>query len=277
MADKKKSSARIGDVVLKLLLIAVIIALAVVEIWYRAQSAPTQTVIDLYNSLSRLCGALAALIFMIEFSFLRILHPLGNKNFKGLLFILPALAVAINNFPWVSMATGDCSLNANASDIIFYAFICLCVGLFEELAFRGCALMIFLKKRRTTRLGVFMAIFWSSVIFGAVHLVNIFVASPGAVLLQIGYSALIGGMCCMVLLETGNIWLCVLTHALYNFAGGVVGQLGGGTIWTGEEIALTALVGVAVAVFSVWRFMTMPLENAEQLFEKEKKKNDDNV
>ena len=111
-----------------------------------------------------------------------------------------------------------------------------------------------------------MAIFWSSVIFGVVHLANIFVASPGAVLLQIGYSALIGGLCCMVLLETGNIWLCAIIHALYNFGGGVVSRLGGGTIWTPAEVALTAILGALVAIFSVWRFLTMPLERAEELF-----------
>ena len=277
MADNKKSSASMAEIVRKVLLIAVIVALVGVEIWYRSQSAPSATVSDLYNSLSRLCGALAALIFMIEFSFFRVLHPLGNRKAIGLLYILPALAVAINNFPWVSMAMGDCSISANAGELIFYAFICLCVGLFEELAFRGCALMIFLRKRRTTRLGVFMAIFWSSVIFGIVHLSNIFVASPGAVLLQMGYSALIGGLCCMVLLETGNIWLCVITHALYNFAGGVVGRLGSGTIWTSEEVALTAILGVLVAIFSVWRFLTMPIERADQLFKKEKKENYDNI
>ena len=133
--------------------------------------------------------------------------------------------------------------------------------------------MLFLKKRRHTRLGIFMAIFWSSVIFGAVHLVNIFISSPGAVLLQIGYSALIGGLCCLVLLETGNIWMCVIVHALYNFAGGVVPRLGEGEIWTAPEVAITAIIGVIVAALSVWRFLTMPLSCADDLFKKKTGKN----
>ena len=119
MSDKKR---RIGEIARKAILIVVIVALVGVEIWYRAQSSPSQTVIDLYNSLSRLCGAFAALIFMIEFSFLRILHPLGNRKIIGLVYILPALAVAINNFPWVSMASGDCTLSANTKEMLFYAF-----------------------------------------------------------------------------------------------------------------------------------------------------------
>jgi membrane protease YdiL (CAAX protease family) len=280
MTNKRKLSLSGGEIIRKALLILIICALALIEIWYRGQNDPSDIITDWYNCLSRLCGAFAALIFIIEFSFLKILHPLGNKRLSGMLYTLPALAVAINNFPWVSLAMGDCSIQADVHQIVFYAFICLCVGLFEEFAFRGCALMILLKNRRTTRLGVFMAIFWSSVIFGIVHLINIFVSSPGAVLLQIGYSALIGGLCCMVLLETGNIWLCAVIHGLYNFGGGIVSRLGNGTIWTAQEVAFTAIIGVAVAVFSVIRFLTMPLELADELFlnnKKHKKENYDNV
>ena len=259
-------SARTGEIIRKSLLVLMLVLMVVIEVWYRSIDNPTELVSDCYNSASRLCGAFVALIFMIEFSIGKILNPLGNRRLKAIIFILPALAVAINNFPWISMASGDCTIDAKFYDIIFYAFICLCVGLFEELAFRGCALMLLLKKRRKTRLEIFMAIFWSSIIFGIVHLANIFFASPGAVFLQIGYSALIGALCCIVLLETGNIWLCVFTHALYNFAGGVVPRLGQGRIWTSEEIAFTAVIGVAVAFICIWRFFVMPVERAEELF-----------
>ncbi len=274
MSDHVKKLRFTGELVRKIALVLLLIAVIAVEIWYRQYDAPTEFISDCYNSISRLCGAMVALIFMIEFSLCRVLNPLGNKRIKGFIFILPALAVAINNFPWVSLLSGDCTLDASAADIMFYAFICLCVGLFEELAFRGCALMLLLRKRRVTRLGIFMSIFWSSVIFGAVHLVNIFVSSPIAVLLQIGYSALIGALCCIVLLETGNIWMCVFTHALYNFAGGVVPRLGRGEIWTAQEIAFTAVVGVIVAILCVWRFFVMPIERADELFVKEKEKYD---
>lgn len=269
MSDNLQTNAkknRFGETFRKISLITLLIAVVVLEIWYRMQSSPTELLTDVYSSVSRFLGALVALVFMVEFSFGTILHPLGNKSVKKLLFVIPALVIAVNNFPWVSLLAGDCSLDASFKDMAFYAIICLCVGLFEELAFRGCALMLLLKKRTATRLGVFMAIFWSSVLFGIVHIANIFISSPGAVLLQIGYSALIGGLCCLVLLETGNIWICVFVHALYNFAGGVVPRLGTGTIWTGPEVALTAVLGVLVAVYSVYRFLTMPLSSAENLF-----------
>ena len=250
----------------KVTLILLLLVIAAIEICYRLQSEPSEQLNDIYNSLSRFLGSLVALIFMIEFSLGKILHPLGNRSAKALVFVIPALIIAVNNFPWVSFLTGDCRIDASVWDIAFYGVVCLCVGLFEELAFRGCAFMILLKNRTDTRLRTFMAIFWSSVLFGAVHLVNLFVSSPGAVLLQLGYSALIGGMCCLVLLETGNIWICVIIHAVYNFAGGVVPRFGEGIIWTGAEVAITALFGVAVAAFSVYRFLTMPQSAVKKLF-----------
>ena len=70
-------------------------------------------------------------------------------------------------------------------------------------------------------------------------------------MLQIGYSFLIGGMCSVVLLKTGNIWYCVILHAVYNFAGGVVPNCGSGIIWDTPTVILTAVVAVAVAAYVI--------------------------
>ena len=144
-ADNKTSKARrratLGETLRKIILLVLLAAVVAIEIWYRMQSAPTELMSDCYNSFSRLAGGAVALIFMIEFSFEKILDPRGNKRLKALIFIIPAFAVAINNFPWVSFLAGDCTLSASTGDLLFFAFMCLCVGLFEELAKlgeRGC-------------------------------------------------------------------------------------------------------------------------------------------
>ena len=260
------SEKRKGTIV-KVLFLIMLALLILIEVWYRSQSLPSETVTDIYNSASRFIGGVVAILFMIEFSFAHIIDPRGNKSVVALLLCLPALAVALNNFPWISFFAGDCSFEASVEDMLFYGLICFCVGFFEEFAFRGCAFMFLLRKRADTKLRVFMAIFWSSVIFGVVHLVNMFTSSPAAVLLQTGYSALIGGLCCLVLLETKNLWLCVFIHSLYNFAGGIVPRFGGGQIWTAQEIAITAIVGVAVAIYAVVRFIKMPIVSVGNLFD----------
>ena len=136
---------RFGEVFRKIALVTLLAAVVVLEIWYRTQSSPSELLTEIYSSASRFLGALVALVFMVEFSLSSVLHPLGNKSLKKLVFVIPALVIAVNNFPWVSFLAGDCTLDADIGEIVFYAFICFCVGLFEELAFRGCALMLLLK------------------------------------------------------------------------------------------------------------------------------------
>ena len=222
---------------------------------------------ELYMLLSRFVGGGACLLFMVDFSFTRILYPLGNKRVSMLLLTIPGFLIAINNFPFISYFSGDCKITAKPSSIALYALICLGVGFFEELAFRGCAFMLLLKKRTLGRGKIFLAIFLSSVVFGLVHLVNLFFgASLVSVLLQIGYSALIGALCSMVLLLTRNIWLCVILHASYNFFGGIISNYGSGVQWTLSEILFTAAIAVIVGVYFLVLFFKMPTRLAGELF-----------
>ena len=99
-------------------------------------------------------------------------------------------------------------------------------------------------------LRVLFASVLSSAIFGLVHLMNMFAgASVGGVILQVGYSFLIGGMCSIMLVKTANVWYSVILHTIYNFAGGVVGQLGSGTIWTLPTVVLTVVVSIVIVVY----------------------------
>ena len=228
---------------------------------------------EVYLLLSRLVGGVACLLFMLEFSFTGALSPVGNRKPLLWLLALPGFIIAINNFPFVSFFTGDCDIGASADSIFFYALICLATGFFEEMAFRGCAFMLLLKNRTQSKGRILFAIFVSSAVFGLIHLVNVFFGgSLGASLLQVGYSALIGALCSMVLLLTGNIWLCVALHAIYNFCGGLVDRFGvvGSVQWTRAEIIFTAIVSVIVAAYFVVIFVRMPNSLADALFGRKK-------
>lgn len=204
-----------------------------------------------YSVATRAVGGVACLIFIFIF--------LSSDMFairvspKNLAVFLPCMAVAVNNFPFIPFLEGEAYLNYDVKHILLYALMCLCVGFFEEMAFRGCIFTVILGRRGKRFTDVFWAIVLSSAIFGAVHAVNILAgASPAAVLLQIGYSFLIGSVCSVILIKTSSIWYCVIFHAVYNFAGGAVPECGGGTLWTVPEIILTAAVAVAVAVYVIY-------------------------
>ena len=247
-------------------------ALLAVEISY----ATLQYNNEIYLLMSRLFGGCACMIFMIDFSITKILFPLGNKKLIPLLRIVPAFIIAINNFPFVSFFSGDCFINAGTGSILLFALSCFCTGFFEEMAFRGCAFMLLLKKRTQSRAKIFLAILLSSVVFGVIHFVNVFFGvSPAAVLMQIGYSALIGALCSLVLLLTRNIWLCVILHATYNFCGGLIDleKAAESVQWTSSQMIFTAVVAVIVAIYFVILFFKMPISLGEDLFDVKPVKN----
>lgn len=259
-----KMSAELKNKIVKILFFSLLLGLLAVEITHAIWKYND----DLYLCMSRFIGGTCCIVFMADFSITKILKPTGNKKLIPLLLALPGFIIAVNNFPFVSFFANDCGINFNLSSIITFAVICLGTGFFEEMAFRGCAFTLLLKSRTQSKSKIFLAIFLSSVVFGAVHFVNIFFgASPMSVILQIGYSALIGALCSMVLLLTGNIWLCVLLHSIYNFCGGLVDRVGYGVLWTSEQMSFTAIIAVIVAVYFVVLFVKLPTSYADNLFD----------
>ena len=192
--------------------------------------------------------------------------------FKSLLFGLPALAVAINNAPIIGLATGNAYITDPVGGVLIILAYCLAIGTFEEFAFRGLFFMMILEGRRKSTKQIFWTTAISSAVFGLVHLVNLAVgAGPGATLLQVGYSFLIGGMCAIVLLKTGSIWYCVLLHTVYDI-GGTILYVGGGVRWDAVTVTITAVLGVAVAVFMTVVLMRIKPEDIAFLFPEKQEK-----
>ena len=219
----------------------------------------------LYNIATRFIGGAACLVFVLSLSSRKILS--FRTSLKAFLVFLPCMAVAINNFPFIPFFSGEAYINFDVWSVVLYAVLCLGVGFFEEMAFRGCIFIVLLQRRKNRWVDVFVSIVIASIIFGLIHLVNLFAgAGVGAVILQVGYSFLIGGMCSVVLIKTGNIWYCVFLHAIYNFAGGIVPQCGGGVIWTTPEIILTAVVAVIVAAYVISLLVRIRPEEIRRLW-----------
>ncbi len=226
-------------------------ALLVLEIFQKSIFTSPTYGQNLYVLSSRALGGMACVLFILAFSSKSIIFPrLGIKTF---LLFLPCMAVAVNNFPFITFFSGRATIDSSPLVIAVYALSQLAVGFFEEMAFRGCIFTVVLQRCKKNRLGAFLAIVISSLIFGIIHALNIFTgANPGAVVLQIGYSFLIGGMCSVIFLKTSNIWYCVILHAVYNFAGGVVPNCGVGVIWDTPTVILTTVVAVAVAAYVIF-------------------------
>ena len=212
--------------------------------------------------------ALGSVVFVCMTLYMgyRVFQPFHKPILKNALFVLPALAVAINNFPLIGLATGNAYITDPTGGVLIVLAYCFAIGMFEEFAFRGLFYLMILDGRRKSTKQIFWTTAASCAVFGLVHLVNIAIgASPGATILQVGYSFLIGGMCAIVLLKTGSIWYCVLLHTVYDI-GGTILYLGGGVRWDAVTVTVTAVLGVAVAVFMTVALLRIKPEEIERLF-----------
>ncbi len=222
-----------------------------------------------YGTVTRLLGAGICLLMMSFCSFLYLLSPTRKVSIKSLFLILPCWLVVINNFPFIPVITGSATLNTSWWYVLLYALQCLTVGLFEECAFRGCVFMLILEGKHKTKKDVFFSIIYSSLIFGAIHIVNLLAGSGIVpVIQQLGYSFLIGAMCAVALIITKNLWVSVLLHACFNFAGGVIPTLGEGHIWDAPTIIITAVLAVIVTVYMIIVFVKYDMSKIQDLFKK---------
>ena len=218
-------------------------------------------------TLTRSIGAVVFLVLLLGEGY-RVLNPLQKPFWRSLLFTLPPFLVVVNNMPILSLLWGDAYIVHSAPAYwVWFSLECLAIGLFEELAFRGVIFLMLAEKRHATRKGLFWSLILTSAVFGAVHLANVLLgAGIGGVILQIGYSFLIGAMCSVVLLKTRNIWLCVLLHAVYDFCGTLVPTLGAGTWWDTPTVVFTVLLAVATTAYLTWQFFTLDMDRVKEIY-----------
>ena len=111
-----------------------------------------------------------------------------------------------------------------------------------------------------------LAVVNSSLLFGGLHLLNVFAGGGTAQsLLQAGYSFLIGAMLCVCMLEGAGVGMCAWVHAVYNFCGLLVSELGRWdfyAVWNVPTVCITVLLGAAAIVFFTLRLVRHPGEAA---------------
>ncbi len=191
--------------------------------------------------------------FVIAFGFKKIL--VGKISFKTLLIALPMLLIAVNNFPFYAVFAKDAIFVKAIKFPLQYILVALSIAIAEELAFRGLILPLVAIKfsEKPCRFKVIKVIIFSSLAFSLVHLLNLFSgASIGLVLMQLGYSFLLGAGLCFLTIKSGNLILSVLVHFIYNL-GGLLPQYGLllGRIWGVGQIILTAVVAVSLGIIIV--------------------------
>ena len=176
---------------------------------------------DLGYGLGRIAAAVVLMIcFHSCFS--------GNKAFRGALLTLPVIAYVIWNV--VGAVMNGHPLKTGA-EIPVAVILAIAPAMLEETVFRGILITKLLKNGATaeqtatgsavpgvSRRTEWFALLASSALFGAVHLINLTVAGPPTVLLQVGYSAVIGLFFGAVYIRSRDILSVMIGHAAVDLS-----------------------------------------------------------
>ena len=218
-----------------------------------------------------LCEALALSVGFL--AFLILMKREGSRLFakpEKLLFLLPAVIVAVDNFQFASFFAGKMQpIKADFFDWVFFACYCFATGLFEEAIFRGTLFPLIADRFEKNKKGLFKTIAVSSTVFGLAHLFNLFTGGGVGVLLQVCYSTLTGLLFAFVLIKTKNVLCPAFIHGLYNFCGLLFAKdvgLGVGVVFDFATGLTMFIVCSIVAVFAVISFVKYTEEERVELY-----------
>lgn len=215
--------------------------------------------------LQQVLGTTAVILLMLR---LKIRLFGGVKNW---LYLLPCLLVAVDNFPFYSYFQGNMQwVRTGFWDICLFAVYCLSVGVFEECVFRGVLFSLLASYFSKDRKGFLKTYFFSSALFGAAHLLNLLSGNVGAVVLQICYSTLTGGLFAYVMIKTQNVLCGGVLHGLYNFCGLLLSErgLGAGVVFDFGTGLIMTIVSIAVGIFVLKTILQYKDEERTELYEK---------
>lgn len=245
MEKVNKLNSKLIDIILIVLLVLVVLY-EFLDFGY-AGNEVLKPVLDM--AVTRTLAGVFFLIIMLRQSF-KVFNFEAERFVKALVSVIPCWLVVLNNLPVISLISGDAYITEPYGFIIPFVWQCLAIGFFEEIAFRGVFFLIFLKNHRSSKKSVFLTVAFTSIIFGLYHLFNLLEgASPGAVFMQVGYSALIGAMCAAVFLFTENIIVPIIMHAAFDFCGGLIPTLGVGSVWNTPTVIITAVLAVTAFIY----------------------------
>ena len=145
-----------------------------------------------------------------------------TDNKKG---FFKSLALALPMFLFTLLFFGLSVINLftekfNAFNFIGLIFLCALVGLAEEFLCRAWLQNEFIERFSQKKKGIILSIVVASIVFGLMHITNLFTTPQGAVdtMLQILQAVASGFMFGCIYYRTKNIWSVAFIHGFFDFS-----------------------------------------------------------
>lgn len=172
----------------------------------------------------------------------------GNLRFKnagtGLLLILPGFVLMVMN-----MLDTDFSVLA-PRDYLNALFLGMAPGIAEEVAFRGLSGSNMMRVWRDEN-KIPLAVVLTALVFGGVHLLNVFVGASQAITVTQGIYAIgLGILFAAVYFRTGTLWPSIVTHTLIDASAFLNKELveSGGVLTDNGGFELAMLIPMAAGI-----------------------------
>lgn len=120
----------------------------------------------------------------------------------------------------LGMSLSSLGGSVNILDVGSLALYCLLIGIFEEFLCRGWIQNEFIERFASNRKQVILSIFLSSLIFGGMHITNIWVGGQSVIdtISQIIQASGMGFLLGTIYFRTKNIWSVIFLHGFWDFA-----------------------------------------------------------
>lgn len=180
----------------------------------------------------------------------RFRYGFDRSNVKlGFLLASPTLIMAAFNIPEYLLKGGSLKTGLPLAAAFVTGFA---PGLYEEVVLRGTALSNMMYQWKDKSNPVLASLTVSSLIFGALHLINLSHAGVTETLMQVGYAAGVGFLFGAVYLRTRNLVGLVILHAMVDISAAVFQLPENAPEVIPFTIATTVILTVGGTLLGLW-------------------------
>lgn len=195
------------------------------------------------------CITLFCMFFLWSFGLLKKVGFTSAGLGRGLLLGIPFYVIGICAAIVGNLGTDLGTLTLRpVSFLLLFALNMFFVGMNEEVMMRALVLNVFRMKYGETDEGNKKAVLLSALIFGLIHLPNVFFMSPTTVVVQAVNAASAGVLFAVIYLKSGNLWANIIIHMVVDFLSLFVGQcfISGASVLS-VELSAAGAVGMILA------------------------------